>query len=417
MMLFIRAQHITPRFQYTLEIIFRYVLNVSFQLLEKTKNDGAPLLEYGIQKHENSFFVPACGLLEEVGMERRETGDFKTGKGEDVFSKVFWYVTEYEKQSNPVYDLHGRYDEVGSAHGLTLQKEPMVHIWCEALWAALKAKFPGLKREARNYQPLITYDLDHPWKYLNKGFPIILGSLCKRVVKGKWAEAKEQLAAIFTGNDPHFTFDEIFRLSPPEKTLFFCLIDRKSSRDSRFTYQNKKLRKLIKLLIQKGYRVGIHPSYTTFLNREQMLHEVKQLQLISGQPVLHSRQHFLRYRLPETFRFLIESGIQHDYTLGLYSQIGFRTGMAIPYPWFDLEKNELTALTLWPTLAMDRSLQAYMGLSPEQSFREVKKLVEKVKAVNGTFTLLLHNDSLSESGEWKGWSKAIRGMIGVVLNE
>jgi hypothetical protein len=427
-MLFIRASHISPRLQYSLEIIFKYVLEVPFQLMEE-ENNGFPLLEYGEKKDENSFSVPACGLLWEEDLRKLEIDDFMTEYGEDIFAKIFWYVTGYGRQCAPVYDRHGRYDEdagthhdgvVGTHYNVSLQndwhREPMIHIWCEALWAELKAKFPDLKRGGRSYRALITYDLDHPWKYLNKGLPITLGSLFKRVVKGNWPEVKEQLAAIFRGKDPNFTFERIFRLSSPEQTLFFCLIDRKSPQDSRFTYRNKKLRTLIKELIHKGYRVGIHPSYTTFQDLNQMNHEVKQLQSITGVPVNHSRQHFLRYRLPETFRYLLDVGVKHDYTLGFYSKIGFKTGMAIPYPWFDLDKNKITELILHPTLAMDRTFQAYMKVSPEQALEEVKQLVDKVKAVNGSFTLLLHNDSLSESGEWKGWRSAVEEMIEAVLN-
>lgn len=416
-MLFIHASHISPRLQYSLEIIFKIVLQIPFQIIQEEETEASPLLEYGDKKHKNSFFVPSCGLLAERNMERRQITDFLTEAGEDVFSKVFWYVTEYEKQSNPIYDKHGRYDEVGSHSNVTLRPEPMVHIWCEALWMQLKTKFPTLKRGIRSYQGLITYDLDHPWKYLNKGLAVSLGSIAKRLLKGKWKEVQEQFKSIITGNDPNFTFDEIFHLSPPEKTIFFCLIGRKSPHDSRFTYQHEKLRKLIRNLINKGYQVGIHPSYTTFQDGNQLQFEVKQLQAITETAVIHSRQHFLRYRLPETFRYLLDAGIQHDYTLGLYSEIGFRTGMAIPYPWFDLAKNERTELMLHPTLAMDRSLQAYMGLTPEKALGEIETLVDKVKAVNGTFTLLLHNDSLSESGEWEGWRASIGRMIQAVLND
>jgi hypothetical protein len=241
--------------------------------------------------------------------------------------------------------------------------------------------------------------------------------MVKRLLKGKWKELREQCQAIFDRKDPYFTFDEIFKLSPPEQTLLFCLIDRHSIQDSRFTYKDKKLRGLIQELVRRKYRVGIHPSYTTYQDKGRIQFEVKKLAELAGKPIIHSRQHFLRYRLPETFRYLLQAGIRQDYTLGLYSEIGFRTGMAIPYPWFDLARNEMTELMLHPTLAMDRTLQAYMKLSPAEAFIEVNMFVEKVRQVNGTFTLLLHNDSLSESGEWKGWRDAVKQMIGVVLNE
>ncbi len=415
-MLFVRASHIGARLRYSLDILFTHVLKLPFQL-EKAFSEGIlPQIEYGEQHYPNSLFIPACGLLEEEGLRKWRKEDFFTEKGEDILAKIFWYVTEYEKQSEPIYDAHGRYDEKAyTCFQEGWHREPLVHLWGEALWDELKRKSPKLEREKPEYQALITFDLDHPWKYLNKNIVVQFGSMAKRLLKGKWPELGEQLKSLFTGKDPYFTFEKIFLLCPPAHTLFFCLIDRHSPNDSRFSFRQKAVQKLMQHLLQKGYQLGIHPSYTTFLDGKRIAFEAEKLAEITQKPIIHSRQHFLRYRLPETFRHLIAAGIGHDFTLGMYSEIGFRTGMARPYPWFDLEKNETTALTLYPTLAMDRSLLAYMGLEPVAAVKEVSTLVEKVKKVNGMFVLLLHNDSLSESGEWKGWQVHIEKIIPLIL--
>jgi hypothetical protein len=52
---------------------------------------------------------------------------------------------------------------------------------------------------------------------------------------------------------------------------------------------------------------------------------------------------------------------------------------------------------------MDRSLQKYMGLSPEAAFEEIKSLIDTTYRYHGVFTILFHNSSLSEIEEWKGW--------------
>ena len=52
---------------------------------------------------------------------------------------------------------------------------------------------------------------------------------------------------------------------------------------------------------------------------------------------------------------------------------------------------------------MDRSLQQYIHLSPEKALVEIKKIIDITFEFNGLFTILFHNDSLSETAEWKGW--------------
>ena len=84
--------------------------------------------------------------------------------------------------------------------------------------------------------------------------------------------------------------------------------------------------------------------------------------------------------------------------------------MCIPYPWFDLEQNRISQLTLVPAMAMDRSLQQYQKLTPAKALEKILGLAEKVKAVNGNFVVILHNETFSDSGEWKGWLEVIRKM-------
>ena len=52
---------------------------------------------------------------------------------------------------------------------------------------------------------------------------------------------------------------------------------------------------------------------------------------------------------------------------------------------------------------MDATLNNYMKLSPDDAKLLVQKLITEVRNVNGTFISLWHNETLSETGIWKGW--------------
>ena len=83
----------------------------------------------------------------------------------------------------------------------------------------------------------------------------------------------------------------------------------------------------------------------------------------------------------------------------------------MPYRWFDLERNTATSLVLVPAMVMDRSLLKYQGLQPSQAQTAIAKAISQIKAVGGKFVIILHNETFSESGEWKGWLSVIRKTV------
>ena len=121
--------------------------------------------------------------------------------------------------------------------------------------------------------------------------------------------------------------------------------------------------------------------------------------------ILHARQHFLKLNFPETYRNLIDQGIQHDHSLGYHDAIGFRAGTSNPFYWFDLDKNQATELMIHPLLAMDVTLKKYLKLQSDQAITEVKKLIDQCKEVDAPFSLLWHNSSFYEAEGWGSWKE------------
>ena len=60
-------------------------------------------------------------------------------------------------------------------------------------------------------------------------------------------------------------------------------------------------------------------------------------------------------------------------------------------------------LVLHPVAAMDATLNRYMHLSPDEALDALEQLAREVKSVEGTLTLLWHNETVAELNEWVGW--------------
>jgi hypothetical protein len=65
---------------------------------------------------------------------------------------------------------------------------------------------------------------------------------------------------------------------------------------------------------------------------------------------------------------------------------------------------------------MEGTLRDYMHLKPEAAIEYAKKLINEVKAVNGTFISIWHNESLSNQMRWKDWREVYINIIEYALN-
>jgi len=427
------------RFVYVCEVLFRHILKIPYQFVEKssldilggkkTLSDEDILLNYTGDADLKGLYIPNSGLLNET-IIRKEFPEieFDNGipiffkqKGKhdisfDLFAACFYLVTEYEFAIQPQYDQFGRYNEkVYPSFQHDLHTKPLVHVYAEILWEKINALKPSLQRKTASFDYRITIDVDHPWAFKHKGIKGVLGSF-KDVFQFDFKNLAIRWKSLFSEQDPYDTFEEILTWVPIEKLKFFFLINREHKLDGRYTYRNKHYRKLIKGISKRCKEIGIHPSYSTFLSKQAISMEKAELEEIIGKRILSVRQHYLKYRNPKTRLFYTELGLRQDYNAAMSSSIGFRNGMGIPFPWFNLLANEMTTLFIHPQMVMDVTLKDYMGLSAEESIQKIINLIEECKKYNLTFSLLWHNSSLSEIHGWEGWKLVFQESVRM-LNE
>jgi len=60
---------------------------------------------------------------------------------------------------------------------------------------------------------------------------------------------------------------------------------------------------------------------------------------------------------------------------------------------------------------MEGTLKYYMNVHREDAMQKIKPLIDEVKAVNGEFISLWHNDTLSNQKLWLGWQAIYEDMV------
>lgn len=105
------------------------------------------------------------------------------------------------------------------------------------------------------------------------------------------------------------------------------------------------------------------------------------------------------------------TGIKNDYTMGFADQCGFRAGTCIPFYFYDLDLEMTSSLKVHPFVIMDGTLKEYMKLNQEQSLQLFHYYKNEIKAVGGNFTILCHNNTFSDFGEWKNWKQVFIKML------
>ena len=117
--------------------------------------------------------------------------------------------------------------------------------------------------------------------------------------------------------------------------------------------------------------------------------------------------------MPKSYNTLIHAGLTDDYTMGYADATGFRAGISSPYPFYDLERDIETGLTIHPFCVMDTTLQKYLHLTPEEGVERYRTLVDKVRHVGGTFCCIIHNQNLCERYGWEGWRNVYERMLDI----
>ena len=337
----------------------------------------------------------------------------------DIFAASFYMLTRYEEYLMFEKDKIGRFPARESlAYKNNFLTSPVVDYWVLFLKKILYKKFPSLVFKAHKFQFINTIDVDNAFAYLEKGSLRTLMSLFKKLSRLQFKNIKEQCQVLFFGEkDPYDTYDYILSIHNKYnlKTFIFFLLSDYDYYDRNVNSNNKRLNEIIKQF-SDTCEVGIHASFGSVAKPSKLSIEIKRLRKIVNKKVTHNRQHYIHIKFPNNYRNLIKNGIRHDYSMGFPSHPGFRAGTSYPFKFFDLQSNLVTNLIIHPFAVMDVAFKDYMNLNQEQSIEIIKKIINKIKEVDGEFISIWHNESLCFSGRWKQWKNIYINMVKYIVD-
>ncbi|MCO6495125.1 MAG: polysaccharide deacetylase family protein [Bacteroidetes bacterium] len=399
-MLVIKSKTISPRLQY-----------ITLQLFEKWHGITVDFVEHiHSSPHEYSIYNKQ-GLL----LSNSKSGILFSEKidpqfffdWDKIISKDFnsdwlgasFYLLSRMEEYGAEKDVHGRFPYNNSvAFQRGFLKEPLVE---QLVYHFIEKNFPQKTAYIHKVNIVPTLDIDMTHAYLGRNIFRQLGAFIKDFLKGNLSERLNVLRG--KAKDPFDNFD--YQLAVIEKSglilQYFFQVGDYGKYDKNISPKHPLFKQVIAKLHKQ--KLGLHPSYNSMIQNALIAIEKEILQKISDRKITVSRQHFLRFSLPTTYRALIKAGIKEEHSMGYSETTGFRAGTSRSFYWFDVENNCVTELLIQPFVVMDVALQYYQKFYPEQAISEICEFKQKIAKVNGSFAFCFHNESLSERKQWKGW--------------
>ncbi|MBC7905060.1 MAG: polysaccharide deacetylase family protein [Gemmatimonadaceae bacterium] len=414
----------TPRLEYIVDFIGSDLFDEPITITTNPKEFAGfegPRLNYSKSDfNEREFYIEATSLLFETGIRAQEIQCFELNyhkafyrtKGDfpfDVFAAIFYLITRYEEYLPHEKDEYGRYGHVNSlAYKEHFLNQPLVNVWLNELKIALQRKFPAIIFKRNQFKYIPTYDIDIAYSYLNKGFRRNAGGFLRDAGAGKWSLVKERWQVLRRKKtdpfDAYEWLDALHLYCKVKPVYFFLVAQQQKGYDKNVTTSSLKFQELIEYFAYV-YKIGLHPSWQSSISADsKILREEKEwLEVIVDKPIIHSRQHYIKFDLPEGYRRLTDTGITRDFSMGYGSINGFRASVASSFHWYDLQKEEKTDLRIFPFCFMDANAFFEQKLTPHHAYDEIMYYYQVVKKYNGLFVSIWHNHFLGTDNQFNGW--------------
>ena len=277
-----------------------------------------------------------------------------------------------------------------------------------------RAEYP----EEKPFAVCLTHDTDFLYKTAGTKIYEALGNLGNTHI----STITDKLTQIWSKKIPWWNFSEIMALEDRynAKSSFYFMVQDPGDHD--YNYDIENCEEIIGELSDKGWEIGLHGGLSAYTDPGEMKEKKQRLEKVLNKNVVGYRNHYLRFRIPDTWEHLQSAGFLYDATLGYSDCIGFRNGMCHPFRPFNLTtQSEIDILEI-PLNIMDRTFSSYMKLDPAASWEMTKRLIDVTERYRGVITILWHNQMFfgeqrkfyekilhycSEKGAWMASGKEI----------
>ena len=415
MMIFATTQ--SSRLLYTLQFVCEEFGRTTYQITsseEKFIKYTEPKINYSnTPLCDDEIHIQPSGLLTETSHrffqpEVEKSTDkivlfpskkaFKNMYHFDILSAVFYMLSRYEEYGNKTKDKWGRFPARASlAYKNDFLHLPLVDGWLQDFFNHVITRYPLFNIDKKTTVSF-TYDVDIAYAYKGRELTRQAGSAMKDILRVNPYNLAQR-TAVLAGylEDPFDTYTYI-KNETINPVFFFLLSEKKTKYDRNINPKKEVLKNLI-TDIKTWSPVGIHPSFYSSEKEKKLTAEKKILEAMISDNIFKSRQHYLKFSVPQTYRLLLKNGITEDYSMSFAEAPGFRAGTCTPFYFFDVEKDEATSLKLYPACIMESTFRDDIVIPVTDVLPYFKQYFDEVNKVAGHFICIWHNDTLAANNK------------------
>ena len=270
----------------------------------------------------------------------------------------------------------------------------------------LRPEYPDRKK----FAVCLTHDVDVV--YPEKLYSLV--GTAKAFAKGDLTDAiKTPFSRIKKKWNPCWNLREIMELEAKynAKSSFYFLALRPGEKD--FNYEIEDLEAELKFIFAHGWEVGLHGGHESYKSLEDIMEKKQRLEKVLGKQIIGYRNHYLRFKVPDTWELLSKANFKYDTTFGYADCAGFRNGMCHPFRPYNIKTGKQIDILELPLIVMDRTLlRSYMRLDIKKAWELIKNLIDKVEQCKGVITILWHNNTFIEKESHEYYEKLLKYVSG-----
>lgn len=205
-------------------------------------------------------------------------------------------------------------------------------------------------------------------------------------------------------HSPYINFKEIMDIEEAyDARSSFYIMATEEMDVHRFRYHVEDLEGKLGGLVDRGFEVGLHGGYYAYSDAERISQEKKRLNKILNREIVGYRNHYLKFKIPDTWGYLAKCGFKYDATIGNNRLIGFKNGLCHPFkPFLDNGQHNTDIIEV-PLVLADFTL-FNAGIPWNRLWDISKRIIDNVEKCNGVATLLWHSDVFGAAHR-KSWIK------------
>ena len=331
-------------------------------------------------------------------------------RGADPLAGAFELLALAAEYRDLPRDLHKRlpadaYPHAARGHAGTPLADRLLGALARRLLEAAGEPTPADGAPFRQQPTRSTLDVDDARYALGRGPRRWLGHAYRSLAHADLAHIRHALASLAPGaRDPYDTFGLLGQLHRARelRAQLFVLPGYGTRLDPNLPLLSPTLRAVVAEAAAWA-DIHLHPSYRAADDPGLLRRELDSWRDFAGASPEAVRMHFLRARIPTTYRILEALGVRHDYSAAWADRTGFRCGTARAFRWYDLQAERSTQLRLHPPHAMDVTLRNYMRLSPREACEELAALAGEAARSRSGLHLIWHNTNLGPAQGWSAW--------------